>query len=231
MQNSLSFVKLVKYIEGYDFGEFFNDWNADDFIDYLYEVSEEYQKGDWYCEYGATKLVIVMNDENIVFKIPFNSFRDYVCDATSFFCGAPATSTWDYCEAEEERYDFAEEYGFSKYLAKTNIVYSTKNGVRIYIQPKCSVRSKHKTTSKRSSKVFSKWFKHCLPIDDTQWLNTFIDCYGAYKLKQFLTFLLNEEWDDDLGSRNIGYTIEGKPVLIDYGSYMEQYIDFQDLDL
>ena len=72
MQNSLSFVKLVKYIEGYDFGEFFNDWNADDFIDYLYESSEEYQKGDWYCEYGATKLVIVMNDENIVFKIPFN---------------------------------------------------------------------------------------------------------------------------------------------------------------
>ena len=138
-----------------------------------------------------------------------------------FFYGAPATSTWDYCEAEEERYDFAEEYGFSKYLAKTNIVYNTKNGVRIYIQPKCSVYSNHKTTSKRSSKVFSKWFKHCLPIDDEQWLNTFIDYYGAYKLKQFLNFLINEDWDDDLASRNIGYTLDGEPVLIDYSSYME----------
>ena len=231
MRNCLSFAKLVKYIENYSFDEFFNSNTVDNFIDYLYENSEEYQMGEWRCTYGATKLVIIMEKEDFVFKIPFNSEWDSWNRDYTFFCGAPATSTWDYCEAEEERYDFAEEYGFSEYLAKTNIVYSTKNGIRIYIQPKCSVHSKHKTTSKRNRRVFSKWFKHGLPIDDTQWLNTFIDYYGAYKLKQFLTFLLNEEWDDDLGSRNIGYTIEGKPVLIDYSSYMEQSIDFQDLDL
>lgn len=231
MRNCLSFAKLVKYIENYSFDEFFNSNTVDNFIDYLYENSEEYQMGEWRCTYGATKLVIIMEKEDFVFKIPFNSEWDSWNRDYTFFCGAPATSTWDYCEAEEERYDFAEEYGFSEYLAKTNIVYSTKNGIRIYIQPKCFVHSKHKTTSKRNRRVFSKWFKHGLPIDDTQWLNTFIDYYGAYRLKQFLTFLLNEEWDDDLGSRNIGYTIEGKPVLIDYSSYMEQSIDFQDLDL
>ena len=231
MRNCLSFAKLVKYIENYSFDEFFNSNTVDNFIDYLYENSEEYQMGEWRCTYGATKLVIIMEKEDFVFKIPFNSEWDSWNRDYTFFCGAPATSTWDYCEAEEERYDFAEEYGFSEYLAKTNIVYSTKNGIRIYIQPKCFVHSKHKTTSKRNRRVFSKWFKHGLPIDDTQWLNTFIDYYGAYRLKQFLTFLLNEEWDDDLGSRNIGYTIEGKPVLIDYSSYMEQGIDFQDLDL
>ena len=231
MRNCLSFAKLVKYIENYSFDEFFNSNTVDNFIDYLYENSEEYQMGEWRCTYGATKLVIIMEKEDFVFKIPFNSEWDSWNRDYTFFCGAPATSTWDYCEAEEERYNFAEEYGFSEYLAKTNIVYSTKNGIRIYIQPKCSVHSKHKTTSKRNRRVFSKWFKHGLPIDDTQWLNTFIDYYGAYRLKQFLTFLLNEEWDDDLGSRNIGYTIEGKPVLIDYSSYMEQCIDFQDLDL
>ena len=231
MRNCLSFAKLVKYIENYSFDEFFNSNTVDNFIDYLYENSEEYQMGEWRCTYGATKLVIIMEKEDFVFKIPFNSEWDSWNRDYTFFCGAPATSTWDYCEAEEERYDFAEEYGFSEYLAKTNIVYSTKNGIRIYIQPKCFVHSKHKTTSKRNRRVFSKWFKHGLPIDDTQWLNTFIDYYGAYRLKQFLTFLLNEEWEDDLGSRNIGYTIEGKPVLIDYSSYMEQSIDFQDLDL
>ena len=73
--------------------------------------------------------------------------------------------------------------------------------------------------------------KGSLPIDDTKWLNTFIDCYGAYKLKQFLQFLENEDWDDDLSHNNIGYTKEGKPVLIDYSSYMEQWIDLSDLDL
>ena len=66
MRNSLSFVKLVKYIEGYSFGEFFNDNNVDDFIDYLYENSEEYQMGEWRCAYGATKLVIIMEKEDFV---------------------------------------------------------------------------------------------------------------------------------------------------------------------
>ena len=231
MRNTLSFAKLVKYIENYSFGEFFNDWNVDDFIDYFYEVSKEYQDGFWHCEYGATKMVIIMDDENIVFKIPFNSIRDHEAEAYEFFYGAPATSTWDYCEAEEERYDVAEEYGFANYLAKTSIVYQTKNGVRIYIQPKCKTDSRHKTTSKRTYKTFRKWYKNALPIDDIKWLNTFIDYYGAYKLKLFLNFLTEKEWDDDLSHDNIGYTIEGKPVLIDYSSYMEQYIDFQNLDL
>ena len=231
MRNILSFAKLIKYIEEYPFGEFFNDWNVSDFIDYLYDVSEECQNEKWHCEYGATKMVIIMDDEEIVFKIPFNSIKDYEARTCEFFYGAPATSTWDYCEAEEERYDVAEEYGFANYLAKTEIVYNTKNGIRIYIQPKCTTRNRHKTTSKRNYRVFSKWYRGSLPIDDTKWLNTFIDCYGAYKLKQFLQFLENEDWDDDLSHDNIGYTKEGKPVLIDYSSYMEQWIDLSDLDL
>ena len=109
MQNSLSFAKLVKYIEGYSFGEFFNSDTVDNFIDYLYKNSEEYQTGKWRCTYGATKLVIIMEKEDFVFKIPFNSEWDNGEDDYVFFYGAPATSTWDYCEAEEERYDFAEE--------------------------------------------------------------------------------------------------------------------------
>ena len=231
MRNCLSFAKLIKYIENYPFDEFFNSSTVDNFIDYLYENSEEYQMGEWRCAYGATKLVIIMEEEDFVFKIPFNSEWDSWKGDYIFFCGAPATSTWDYCEAEEERYDMAKEYGFANYLAKTEIIYNTKNGIRIYIQPKCTTRNRHKTTSKRNYKVFSKWYKGSLPIDDTKWLNTFIDYYGAYKLKQFLQFLENEDWDDDLSHDNIGYTKEGKPVLIDYSSYMEQWIDLSDLDL
>lgn len=231
MKNSLSFVKLVKYIEGYSFGEFFNESNVDFFIDYLYEVSEEYQNNKWRCRYGATKLVIIMNDEDIVFKIPFNSTWDYEGNDYAFFYGAPATSTWDYCEAEEERYNTAKENGFANYVAKTSMVYSTKNGVRIYTQPKCYEHSKEKRTSKKRLEAFKKWTKFNLPILEPSWLNAFIDHYGAYKLKKFLKFLINEEWDDDLSGPNIGYTATGKPILIDYSSYMEQHINFQELDL
>ena len=231
MKNSLSFVKLVKYIEGYSFGEFFNDDNASLFIDYLHEVSEECQSSKWRCEYGATKLVIIMNDEDIVFKIPFNSTWDYNESDYSFFYGAPSISTWDYCEAEEERYNIAEENGFANYVAKTSMVYSTKNGVRIYTQPKCYGYSKEKRTSRKRLEVFKKWAKFNLPILEPAWLNAFIDHYGAYKLKKFLKFLIDEEWDDDLSGPNIGYTATGEPILIDYSSYMEQHINFQELDL
>lgn len=231
MNNSLSFAKLVKYIEGYSFGEFFNADNVDNFMNYLFDVSKEYRRAKWHCYYGSSKLVIIMDEEDIVFKIPFNSAWDEYSDSGySFFYGAPSISTWDYCEAEEARYEIAKENGFSNYLAKTEIVYNTKNGIRIYIQPKCFIYSNRNTTSKRKIRTFSKWMKTSLPIDDAKWLNTFIDYHGAYKLKQFLNFLVNEDWDDDLRYENIGYTLDGKPVLIDYSSYMEQYIDFQDLD-
>lgn len=85
MQNSLSFAKLVKYIEGYSFGEFFNSDTVDNFIDYLYKNSEEYQTGKWRCTYGATKLVIIMEKEDFVFKIPFNSEWDNGEDDYVFF--------------------------------------------------------------------------------------------------------------------------------------------------
>ena len=88
MQNCLSFAKLVKYIENYSFDEFFNSGTVDDFIDYLYENSEEYQMGEWRCTYGATKLVIIMEKEDFVFKIPFNSEWDSGKGDYAFFCGA-----------------------------------------------------------------------------------------------------------------------------------------------
>ena len=231
MRNSLNFAKLIKYLEGYDFGEFFNDGEVEHFLDYFYDTSIEYHLGEWECKYGATKLVILMKNEDIVFKIPFNSTWNSEIEDFSFFYGAPCASTWDYCEAEEDRYNQAEEEGFADYLAHTSYVYKTKNGIRIYIQPKCSTKAIKKTTSSKSHQVLEKWFKQMLPIDDVQWLNTFLDCYGAYKLKKFLTFLRENEWDDDLSTRNIGYTKMGMPVLVDYSSYMEQHIDFQSLDL
>ena len=231
MRNSLYFARLVKYIENYNFGEFFNDVNVEDFIDYFYQVSTEYQNGLWRCDYGATKLVIIMDEEDIVFKIPFNSDYDFLEKSCMFFYGAPAPSTWDYCEAEEERYAVAEENGFANLLAKTNIIYTTKNGIRIYTQPKCFTKTHIKPNSKKKYLTFSTWYKRQMPIDNLCWLNTFIDYYGAYRMKKFFDFLIEEEWDDDLCGSNIGYDMNGAPVLIDYSSYMEQNLNFDQFQL
>jgi len=221
---SFNFVKAVKYIEGYDFGEFFNYENADLFINYMYAISPECQQQKWHCFYGATKMVIVFDDENFVIKIPFNSTEDYCYGERTIvpFCGAPAPSCWDYCEVEQLRYEDAKVHNFEKFVAKTTLVYITKNDIRIYTQPKCETcyNCEKKTCSKKNFEFFRKWYKGCLPIDNINWLNCFIDNYGLKTLKAFCRFLEVNDWADDFSSDNLGFC-NGLPVLIDYSSYWE----------
>jgi len=215
---SLNLAKVIKYIEGYDFGGFFSYFDAEDFINYLYSVSPEYYNQNWSCKYGSTKLVIIMDDENYVIKIPFHGeYKDY-------YVGAPTSEDyWDYCQAEEERYENAPIVIKSR-LAKTELIYETKNGIRLYSQPKCSIANNtHCTTkSQKTAKFFYDWWGRGthLPINHVDWLNTYIDYYGLDSLKAFFKALIKEDWDDDLRDVNIGF-LNGRPVLVDYSSFCE----------
>ena len=224
---SLNLAKLVKYIEEYDFNDFFSYYDADDFIDYLYYASSEFYNQNWSCKYGSTKLVIIMNDEDYVIKIPFHGEDKY-----EYYEGAPCTvDFWDYCQAEEERYENAPVVIKSR-LAKTQLIYETKNGIRLYSQPKCSIaRNAHcATKSKKTAKFFYDWWGRdsLLPITHVNWLNTYIDCYGLDSLKAFFKAIIQEDWNDDLRDVNIGF-LNGRPVLVDYSSFCEQCLDEIDL--
>ena len=225
---SLNFAKVVKYIEGFDFEEFFNYRNVDTFLNYLNEVSIEYRQQEWACYYGATKLVIIINEEDYVIKIPFNSTEnwndDYDENPYGPFYGAPAATCWDYCEVEKERFALAKENHFDKFFAETVLSYVTNNDIRIYTQPKCEICSicpARKTNSNKNFKFFREWYDgEYVPIDSVNWLNTFIDFYGLDALKNFLHFLEKNDWADDLSNNNIGF-YKVYPVLIDYSSYWE----------
>ena len=220
---SLTFAKIIKYIEGYDFEDFFAYDDADKFIDYLYHTSPEYYNQKWSCQYGATKLVIIMKDEDYVIKIPFHGESK-----DNYYVGAPTSEDfWDYCRGEAERYNEAPDV-IKKHLAKTTWVYETSNGIRLYSQPKCLVAYKnhYNTKSQKPFAFFWKWWKkkkrgYALPVNHIDWLNLYIDCYGLDSLKSFFETVINEDWDDDLADRNIGF-LDGRPVLIDYSSYWEQ---------
>lgn len=217
---SLNLAKIIKYIEGYDFEGFFSYFDADDFIDYLYSVSPEYYNQNWSCKYGSTKLVIVMDDENYVIKIPFHGE-----DRDIYYVGAPTSEDfWDYCQAEENRYNEAPDV-IKNHLAKTTWIYETKNGIRLYTQPKCLIAAKnhYNTKSQKTYKFFCNWWKmesSKLPIDHTDWLNLYIDCYGLPSLKVFFKAIIEEDWNDDLRDANIGF-LNGRPVLVDYSSFCE----------
>lgn len=230
MSEALTFARMIKYIEGYSFDDFFTSENVDGFLHYLYYNCKDFSSGKAKCYYGASKCVIISDDLPYVIKIPFNGFWDWEEKQDIPFFGAACDDGWDYCEAEENRFHLAEEFHFQKYLAKTEFVHITKNGIRIYTQPKCisGLRRIKPGTLKFYKTIESKYQenrkeKTTIPIYDINWVITFVNLYGYEELERFFDFLIENDWDDDLSSDNVGY-INDKPVLIDYCGYWEQFL-------
>ena len=165
-----------------------------------------------FIEYsGATRFVLVPKDntKNFAIKIPYNNCAFSPCS----YC------FWDYCGAELERYNIAEEEGLEKYFAKIEFVgYSAKEKYPIYVQEKCVMGID--TNSKHSLEEIKK--THSLsPYRGIQseWLTDFRLAYGEEEFFKFIYFIQNKEWDDDL-YYNVGY-LHGLPIVVDYASYNE----------
>ena len=228
--NNLTFARMIKYIEGYPFEDYFTYDNVGDFIHYLYDNCEEFLKGTAKCYHGCSKCVIVIKDCSYVIKIPFNGFWDDIDRKNIPFYGASCDNGWDYCEAEENRFKEAKQFHFEKYFAETKFVYLTKNGIRIYIQDKCSPILKSYRRNKENAdeyrkieRKYSSRTHNWISIEEPTWIVTFVKLYGYEELERFLDFLSESEWDDDLTADNIGYR-NNEPVLIDYCSFWDQFL-------
>lgn len=216
-----------------------NDFHAKNNEDFLKSLGKKLFNGLYNYAYGATKFVIIPDDEKIdfVIKIPYTGSSDYedgwysgtnnqyyhpgYDDYYPFENGTYEERPWDYCAIEVQRYAEATLNGFADCLAKTKFL-GFVNDYPIYIQEKCetltSVHQNHKYSEKEKSYTESlcKWWT---PIS-YDWLTDFRLFFGDHKLKNFINFLHDYEWDDDLRNENIGY-INNRPVLIDYASFLE----------
>ena len=55
-----------------------------------------------------------------------------------------------------------------------------------------------------------------LPSD---WTMHAIDYYGEEEVESFINFLKDENMDDDLHPSNVGFALDGRPVLIDWAGW------------
>ena len=112
---------LDEILEALSYGTFDENDEADFYPVVVQPFSEKYKKPFDYAT-GATKGVLIFEQLGFVIKIPFcrnsEDYDDYY-ECCNYFTGADADNGWDYCEAEADKYQRAEEEGISMCFAKT----------------------------------------------------------------------------------------------------------------
>lgn len=220
--------KVKEIIEALEYANF------DEFSEYTYQdnvldIFREKYKKPWYYETGASKLVIIPENEDFVIKIPFEGMypeaewddenEEYYESEFEHFCGADTNNEWDYCEVEAERYELSKTYGVEQCFAKCEKI-AEIDGYPIYIQQKakmynCLEKSNHTEEDIKSvSKICSDNYYECF---NKEWLGDVFNYFGEKIFNIFMQFLSDFNVND-LHSGNLGY-INGKPVLVDYSSW------------
>lgn len=214
----------------------FTEWDIDDFEDIVREncAATCYAR----IEHGASKMVIIQPDKDYVIKMPFTGeyFEDfdvyddegtekYKTEMTYVnYYGADTPNGWDYCAAEASHYMQAVAEGFGVAFAPCHFL--ADGDIPIYVQDKCEIfKYSNLHTSKEEREKTSDFFKdkpnsnsmavESLPLD---WLTAFRLKHGEQFLLDFLNFLEENGWDDDLREANIGF-LNGNPVLVDYSGF------------
>lgn len=194
---------------------------------------------------GISKLAIVVEDLDIVFKLPFRGqFEEYSFDSAEYHYGAEETKTapneedyweefsggmeiepngarWNYCALEASLYHDAKEAGLAQYFAREIYIGEVDNHP-VYEQDKASILEDmpekdypYARREKTEEKCDSLGIDCFCPV----WIEDFLDEYGVEEYRRLEKFL-NEKHICDLHDGNLGY-INGKPVLVDYTGYNE----------
>lgn len=178
-------------------------------------------------ETGASKVVVIpRSDCPYVIKIPMSGVQmtEYDCDGgeevvAKYFKGADSEDGWDYCQAEVNYYELAEEAGMEKYFAATIKWKDTKGGYPLYLQEKVEWFS-HVEPSRKSMDLAKVNCCGDIRLDNVEWIAAFLDWYGLDEYKKLLAFI--ENWGiNDLHGGNIGYRKNGAPVIFDYSGWNE----------
>ena len=213
---------LDEILEALSYGTFDENDEADFYPAVVQPFSEKYKKPFDYAT-GATKGVLIFEQLEFVIKIPFcrnsEDYDDYY-ECCNYFTGADTDNGWDYCEAEADKYQRAEEEGVSMCFAKTEKI-GEIGGYPIYMQELASIyknvdyQSSH--TEEDSRQVNSICDSNNFYIFNIEWLSDAFHFYGEKIFHKLLEFI-RTVGINDLHDGNIGY-IENRPVLVDYSSF------------
>ena len=208
------------------YGTFDENDEADFYSIVVQPFSEKYKKPFDYAT-GATKGVLIFEQLGFVIKIPFcrnsedceynSAYGEYEC---CYFTGADTDNGWDYCEAEANKYERAEEEGLAQCFAKTKKI-GDIDGYPIYMQELADIyksidyQSSH--TEEDSRQVSSICNSNNFYMFNIEWLSDAFHYYGEKVFHKLLEFI-RTVGINDLHDGNIGY-IGNRPVLVDYSSF------------
>ena len=156
---------------------------------------------------GATKGVIKFLNKQYVLKIPFYNEKEPI---------------WDKCNKEMQLYQQAKDNGLKDFFAPVVLI-TAINEHPIYFQPYCkTVFSCMHTkdipyfSEKQQKKAWARFHTHYIPmLINNQWLTDIYVLYGEKTFDKLIKFL-KENSIIDLHEENIGFTMSGNPVIIDY---------------
>lgn len=217
---------LDEILEALSYGTFDENDEADFYSIVVQPFSEKYKKPFDYAT-GATKGVLIFEQLGFVIKIPFcrnsedceynSTYGEYEC---CYFTGADTDNGWDYCEAEANKYERAEEEGLAQCFAKTKKI-GDIDGYPIYMQELADIyksidyQSSH--TEEDSRQVSSICNSNNFYMFNIEWLSDAFHYYGEKMFHKLLEFI-RIVGINDLHDGNIGY-IGNRPVLVDYSSF------------
>ena len=184
---------------------------------------------------GVTKCVIVFDNEDEVIKLPFNgkfeewyddAEDEYKIDFTAFEYAntdvEDASTTWDYCENEYIKYEKAVEDGFAEFLLATRY-HGMICGMPVYTQERAETfyDSEYISKTAPSEKAIKEYEKMGYAPMNRDWVVRAIDYYGIRKVVDFIQWAKSNGLTGDLHSGNIGFTTEGRPIILDWAGYRE----------
>lgn len=241
MLTHIDFEQAEKIIDGLNIPEYFGcNGDDDEFYDEnLLECQiDELNIGDFTINNGISKAVIIPNESNFVVKIPFNCLKYYKWseeeqeytddECFEIFQCADAPDQTDYCWDELIKISKAYDAGFGDLFPATAFVKKEKNGTRCYIQEKVrtfkevrfnggapTVSEKSRTTARS----MDNYYCAC----DVEWRAAVVEFYGEDYWKSFVN------WDsincigilNDMHSNNFGYTMNGRPIILDASGFRE----------
>lgn len=179
------------------------------------------------CSIGVSKIVLrpLDKDNSFVIKIPFTGEVDEKRQTYSPFKWSDSGITWypgNYCDIEAERCKHIIREGWGDLIAKTSLV-GIVGDLYIYKQELVDTIAEDKYYEQdddfedklSSAKDFSTSYSDEI---DEYWAMELIDYLGEKKTADFLEFLAEWGYSNDLHGANVGFK-NGVPVIFDYSDY------------
>lgn len=134
----------------------------------------------------------------------------------------------DYCAVEVEKYQDLFAIDLDIFVAETYLYDTMSNGIRVYIQEKAFSSEDDPEWSTRRSSANSgatarKWIdEESIPLE-SNWIGLCIDKYGEERTKEFLDYCNYKDPTliSDTHCGNIGYRMDGSPLIIDYSGFWD----------